>query len=52
MAEQATYVSIHDQRVRLVAQALMDNSKLGEKAATDLAKHALYALDHIPEKVR
>jgi uncharacterized protein DUF6307 len=52
MPEQTTYVSVHDQRVKLVAQAMMDNSKLGEKAATELAKHALYALDHIPEKVR
>jgi hypothetical protein len=52
MPEQATYVSVHDQRVKLVAQALMDNSKLSAKAATELAKHALYALDHIPEKVR
>jgi hypothetical protein len=52
MSEQVTYVSVHDQRVKLVAQAMMDNSKLGEKAATELAKHAIYALDHIPEKVR
>jgi HJR/Mrr/RecB family endonuclease len=52
MSEQVTYVSVHDQRVKLVAQALRENSKLGEKAATELAEHALYALDHIPEKVR
>jgi Family of unknown function (DUF6307) len=52
MSETATYVSIYDQRVRLVAQALTQHSKLSEKAATELAKHALYALDHIPEKVR
>ena len=52
MPGQTPYVSVHDQRVKLVAQALMKNSKLGEKAATELAKHALYALDHIPEKVR
>ena len=52
MSERVTYVSIHDQRVKLVAQALMDHSKLGEKAATELATHAIYALDHIPEKVR
>jgi len=52
MSETTPYVSVHDQRVRLVAQALTKNSKLSEKAATELAKHALYALDHIPEKVR
>ena len=31
MSEQATYVSIHDQRVKLVAQALIDNSKLAKR---------------------
>ena len=52
MSQTATYVSVHDQRVRLVAQALTKNSKLSDKAAIELAKHVLYALDHIPEKVR
>ena len=52
MSETATYVSVYDQRVRLVAQAMTKNSKLDDKAATELAKHVLYALDHIPEKVR
>ena len=47
-----TYVSLYDQRVQLVAHALMQNSKLGEKAAVDLAVHVLSAIDHIPEKVR
>ena len=46
------YVSVHDQRVALVAAALRAHSKLDEKAATTLAGHALDALDHIPEKVR
>jgi hypothetical protein len=46
------YISLYDQRVRLVADALTQNSKLSEKDAMDLAVHALYALDHIPEKVR
>ncbi|MBN9102234.1 MULTISPECIES: DUF6307 family protein [unclassified Pseudonocardia] len=52
MASPTTYVSVHDQRVALVAAALRANSKLDEKAATKLARHALDALDHIPEKVR
>lgn len=52
MAEQATYVSLHDQRVQLVAKALTAHSELDEKTATELAEHAVYALDHIPEKVR
>jgi ABC-type transport system involved in cytochrome bd biosynthesis fused ATPase/permease subunit len=47
-----TYVSLYEQRVQLVAHALKQNSKLSEKDAADLAVHALYALDHIPEKVR
>ena len=44
--------SLHEQRVRLVAQTIAKNSKLGDAAAAELAKHVLYALDHIPEKVR
>jgi Family of unknown function (DUF6307) len=46
------YVSIHDQRLALVADAIRRNSKLDEKAATKVAGHVLDALDHIPEKVR
>jgi hypothetical protein len=48
----AEYVSLHDQRVRLMAQAMMRNSDLAEDAAIALAEHGLYALDHIPEKMR
>jgi hypothetical protein len=47
-----TYVSLYEQRIRLVAQALTQHSKISEKDATDLATHVLYAIDHIPEKVR
>jgi hypothetical protein len=47
-----TYVSLYDQRVRLVAYALKQHSKLSEKDAVDLAVHVLHAIDHIPEKVR
>ena len=46
------YVSLHDQRVRLMAEAMMRNSELTEEVALALAEHALYALDHIPEKIR
>jgi hypothetical protein len=52
MAIETVYVSRYDQRVKLVATALTQNSKLTEEAAVDLAKHVLNALDHIPEKVR
>jgi hypothetical protein len=47
-----TYISLYEQRIQLVALALTKHSKLSEKDASDLAVHALYALDHIPEKVR
>ncbi|GAA5137848.1 DUF6307 family protein [Pseudonocardia adelaidensis] len=47
-----SYISLYEQRIRLVAHALMQNSKLSEKDATDLAVHVLHAIDHIPEKVR
>jgi hypothetical protein len=46
------YISLYEQRIRLVAQALTQHSELSEKEAADLAIHVLYALDHIPEKVR
>jgi hypothetical protein len=52
MSSKAVYVSLHDQRLRLVADALVQNSKLSDDAALELAVHVLYALDHIPEKVR
>ena len=52
MAVTTVYVSRYDQRVKLVANALTQNSKLTEDAAVELAKHVLNALDHIPEKVR
>jgi Family of unknown function (DUF6307) len=46
------YISLYDQRLRLVAHALTQNSKLGEEEAAKLAVHVLHAIDHIPEKVR
>lgn len=52
MAIETVYISRYDQRVKLVADALTQNSKLTDDAAVDLAKHVLNALDHIPEKIR
>jgi hypothetical protein len=52
MTSNGTYVSLYDQRVELVAATLTAHSDLTEKAAAELAGHILYALDHIPEKVR
>jgi Family of unknown function (DUF6307) len=47
-----TYVSLYEQRVKLVADALTAHSELASRAATELAAHVLYALDDFPERVR
>ena len=52
MTEHAVYVSLHEQRIQLVAAALRAHSDLSEQAAREAATHAVSALDHIPEKVR
>jgi len=52
MITNGTYVSLYDRRVRLVADAIKAHSKVSETEALELAVHALYALDHIPEVVR
>lgn len=52
MADTISYISIYEQRVRLVAYALKQNSKLNEAEAVELAVHVLQAIDHVPEKVR
>ncbi|MBN9099323.1 MULTISPECIES: DUF6307 family protein [unclassified Pseudonocardia] len=46
------YVSVHDQRVNLVADAIVGHSTLDRATAVELARHVLQALDHIPEKIR
>ena len=51
-ANTSVYVSIHEQRVKLVADAIVKHSSLDQSAAIELARHVLYVLDHIPEKVR
>ncbi len=52
MSSNGTYVSRYDQRITLVADALMAHSELAEDAAREAAVHVLHALDHEPEKVR
>jgi hypothetical protein len=52
MTSNGTYVSLYDQRIKLVADAIMVHSELKGEAATQLAAHVLHALDHIPERVR
>ena len=40
------------QRLEMVTDTIQAHSKLGDKAASDLAVHVLHALNSIPEKVR
>lgn len=42
----------YEQRVRVVTDALTQHSEMSLETAGDLAKHVLYAIDHIPERVR
>jgi hypothetical protein len=52
MTATVKYMSLHDQRVKLVQGALKEHSKLSDKASFELAVHVLDALDYMPEKVR
>ena len=52
MTRNEAYISLHDRRIRLAADALIAHSELDDKAALAAAAHVVYALDHIPEKVR
>ncbi len=40
------------QRLELVKDTIRTHSKLGDKAAGELAVHVLHALNSIPEKMR
>jgi hypothetical protein len=42
----------YELRLELVTDTLKNHSKLGDKAAGDLAVHVLHALNSIPEKMR
>ena len=42
----------YDQRVELVRDTIKAHSKLGDKAASELAVHVLHALNSISEKMR
>ena len=46
------FVSQYDRRVMFVQETLEKNSNLDDKAAYDLAVQVVYAIDHIPEKIR
>lgn len=39
-------------RLELVQETIKTHSKLGDKAAADLAVHVLHALNSIPEQMR
>ena len=52
MSSPVMFRSPYEIRVNLVRDTIMARSKLGDKAAADLAVHVLHALDSIPEKIR
>jgi hypothetical protein len=52
MTAPTTFRSPYVLRLELVRDTIRSHSKLGDKAASELAEHVLYALNSIPEKVR
>ena len=42
----------YERRLRLVTETLTQHSEMSAETAGELAKHVLYAIDHIPERVR
>ncbi|MGB2922922.1 MAG: DUF6307 family protein [Mycobacterium sp.] len=52
MAAPTQIRSPYDRRVELVKDTIKDHSKLGDKAAAELAVHVLHTLNTIPETVR
>jgi hypothetical protein len=52
MTSPTTFRSPYVQRLELVRDTIVSRSKLGDKAASELAEHILHALNSIPEKVR
>jgi hypothetical protein len=49
---ETAFVSRYEKRVKFVQDTLAQNSKLGDRAAHDLAVKVVYAIDHIPEPSR
>ena len=52
MASPTKIRSPYEQRLNLVADTIKGHSKLGDKAAGELAVHVLHVLELDPEKVR
>jgi len=52
MTSPATFRTPYDVRLELVKDTITAHSKVGDKAASELAVHVLHALNSIPEKMR
>lgn len=52
MASPTMVKSPYIQRLELVRDTITSHTKLGDKAASELAEHVLDALNSIPEKMR
>jgi hypothetical protein len=52
MAAPTMFRTPYDQRLELVKDTLVTHSKLGDKAAGELAVHVLHALNSVAEKMR
>lgn len=52
MTSPITFRTPYELRLELVSDTIRAHSKLGDKAASELAVHVLLALNSIPEKVR
>ncbi len=52
MSSPTTLRTPYDLRVELVTDTIKTQSKLGDKAASELAVHILHTLNSIPEKIR
>jgi hypothetical protein len=52
MASPTTLRTPYDLRIELVTDTIKAHSKIGDKAAAELAVQVLHTLNSIPEKVR
>jgi hypothetical protein len=52
MSSPTTFRTPYDVRLELVKDTITSHSKLGDKAAAELAVHVLHTLNSIPEKMR
>ena len=52
MTSPTTFRTPYDVRLELVKGIITAHSKLGDKAANELAVHILHAINSVPEKIR